>query len=599
MNDAATATIAVRYLDQAFGDWVADRLVADPESRDAARRLATAVSLALDLKHTCLDLEKYPALELPALDRLLDGLGAADVNALPETTCTTEPGPAPLVRSPDGRRLWLQKYAGFEQRLVTRVRALAATTVPLTNTVIEALDRLYPDRDSDQHAAVETALTRHMAVITGGPGTGKTWTVARLIALLLADAPVRRIGLAAPTGKAANRMMESLHKAVGADTALLEVLGDNRLPDKATTLHALLGIGRHSPQPRHDARQPLPLDVLIVDEASMVDLPMMTRVFEALPAGARLVLLGDRDQLASVEAGGVLAELCRSDSSMLYGDTPGPVAELKTNYRSTSAINALAVAVNAGKAPAKALFENDAVRRLLIAPGETDAWLDSASSHYEALTEAISGTVTAHDLVARLPAFQLLCALREGPYGVNGLNSQLEQRFGGRFERRHGRPWQLEQQAWYPGLPVMVTANDHERRLYNGDVGLVLPVREAPADPGTTGDGGWMIDPEHGELRACFPGQATRAIRFAQMPAFETAYALTVHKSQGSEYGHVVMVLPGDAERVADNPVLTRELLYTGITRAAERLDIHAGEGVLAAMVSRRTVRMSGLSRWQ
>lgn len=596
MNRPEATKATTRLLDQAFGDWVAGHLVEDPALRPVARRLATAASLALDLKHTCLDLDKVPALAQPALDRLLEGLGPDDVQSLPVTACDIRPGHAPLVRSEDGKRLWLHKYRWFETRLAARVRALADPVLAIPGSVSDALDRLYPDAESDQRSAVETALTRQLAVITGGPGTGKTWTVARLIALVLVGHPEHRIALAAPTGKAANRMMESLRKAVRDDTALLSVLDGLAMPGKATTLHALLGIGRHSPHPRHDAANPLPADVVIVDEASMVDLPMMTRLFEALPEAARLVLLGDRDQLASVEAGGVLAELCRPQAPLLYGDRPGPVAVLQTNYRSTSAINALASVVNQGGALSPDLLDNDTVRHRVTSPVEPAAWLTPATAHYESMAGGLLDGAPVTDLLKALPAFQLLCALRDGPFGVTGLNARLEHRFGTREAAQSGRPYRREGQAWYAGLPVMVTANDHERRLYNGDVGWVLPVREVDPDSANAGQSAWVVDTAAGELRACFPGGTPRAVRFAQMPAFETAYALTVHKSQGSEYDHVVLVLPDDAARAAENPVLTRELLYTGITRAAQRLDIHAGEGVLAAMVARRTVRMSGLA---
>ncbi|WP_191621324.1 exodeoxyribonuclease V subunit alpha [Marinihelvus fidelis] len=601
MSDRRDRHPSLRQLDISFADWVATRLVADPAGRATAGRLAAAASFALHLKHTCLDLDLYRELHEPTLDELLDGLGPESVCALPETACAVaahagsggDAGPAtPLVRSADGRRLWLQKYFRFEQGVCSRVRQLAQARLPAVEVVTAGLDE-------GQCTAVQTALTRRLAVITGGPGTGKTWTVARIITLLLEADPTLRIEMAAPTGKAANRMMESLRSVLEGGTARGSRPDVATLPGKAHTLHSLLGIYRHTPKPRFDTHNRLPLDVLVVDEASMVDLPMMARILAALPDHGRLVLLGDRDQLASVEAGGVLAELCRGGPDSVYGAEDAPVAVLSTNHRSIQAINDLAQVVNAGQAPGEALLDNGIVRHVVEnSPGAAPAWLEDATNHYQALVEKVA----AHDSVVELlkfhGRFQLLCALRAGPAGVAGINARLERRFGGRHEHATGQPSRRELQAWYPGIPVMVTANDHERKLYNGDIGLVLPVREITDDePGddSPGPAGWVIDTEHGELRACFPGDSPRAIRFAQMPAFETAYALTVHKSQGSEYDKVVLVLPDDANQMNDHPVLTRELLYTGITRAAKALDIHAGPGVIQAMTNRRTVRMSGL----
>lgn len=606
---------AIRHLDTAFAAWLADGFVEDQAGRRPARRLAAAVSLALHLKHTCLDLDCFAALGQPALDELLDGLGPAAVRALPAAACAVAGAAvgngasryaAPLVRSNDGRRLWLQKYYLFERRVAGRVRSLAAQAVGVSDAVADALDALYPAAapggagsgvaatDPDQRAAVRTALSRRLAVVTGGPGTGKTWTVARIIALLLAGEPTLRVELAAPTGKAANRMMESLHGALENDAVLAELLGETSLPPKARTLHSLLGIYRHSPKARFDAHRPLPLDVLIVDEASMVDLPMMARLLDALPDGGRLVLLGDRDQLASVEAGGVLAELCRSGADSVYGaggadagdggtgeNAVAPVATLRTNHRSIRAIHDLAMAVNAGELPDGRQLNNEVVRRVTTAPDAAEpGWLAEATHHFETLTDEIAANPHGAEqppagVLSRQSAFQLLCALRAGPAGVAGVNARMERRFGRRHEQATGQRAHREGQAWFPGLPVMITANDHDRKLYNGDVGLVLPV--------------------DGELRACFPGAATRAIRYAQMPPFETAYAMTVHKAQGSEYDTVLLVLPDDVEHAAQNPVITRELLYTAITRAANRLEIHCGEGVLEAAIARRTVRMSGL----
>jgi exodeoxyribonuclease V alpha subunit len=234
--------------------------------------------------------------------------------------------------------------------------------------------------------------------------------------------------------------------------------------------------------------------------------------------------------------------------------------------------------------------------------GDRPPWLAAALAHYRTLAEAIVDEADIARLLERLGDFQLLCALREGRAGVAGINRRLERSLGADYRRRTGRDPERAGRPWFPGLPVLVLRNDHERRLYNGDVGLVLPV--APV-----GDGGWRLAANHEHpddhqpagLRACFraatdtQGGAVKAISLAQMPPFESAFALTVHKSQGSEYRRVSFVLPDDPDYVRGNPVLTRELLYTGITRAKQTLDLWAGAGVPEAIARRRTVRMSGL----
>lgn len=620
MNDQVEGRSSrLRVLDRRFGRWVRESFTAGDRDGEAwpgrIERLAAAVSHALHLKHGCLDLERVGELEEPELERLLAGIAPADLAGLPDDhpAISLEPGAAPLVRSPNGQRLWLQKYALFERTVAQRAGMLAKLdATPVTEAQQEALERLYPRDDArfdGQRQATELALTRHLAVITGGPGTGKTWTVAGIIGLLRQADPSLRIALAAPTGKAANRVMESLRQAAG-NRQFADLPGGatdhGGLPDQARTLHALLEVAFHSVKPRRHRDHPLDCDVLIVDEASMVDLPMMARILDALPENGRLILLGDKDQLSSVEAGGVLADLCRQGSRSVYGAGTAPVAELTFNHRSTAAIQALAESVNDGAwAPPESVGE---VRIHRLGPGEhasgSPGWLAPALTHHRALAQAIEEASEAGDrpapLLGRLTDFQLLCALREGPAGVAGINGRLERVLGADYRRRTGRDPERADRAWFPGLPVMVLRNDHERRLYNGDVGLVLPVEEQD-------EGAWRLAPgAHGEperLRACFllTGQReenaqVKAISLAQMPPFESAFALTVHKSQGSEYRQVSFLLPDDLAVARDNPVLTRELLYTGITRAKQQLDLWAGDGVPEAMARRRTVRMSGLA---
>jgi exodeoxyribonuclease V alpha subunit len=598
----AAALAGLRTLDTGFARWVSDNFCpADSPQAGKVARLAAAVSYALHLKHSCLQLDRVAALQEPVLNALLHGISAADISRLVDHSAaiSLEAGHAPLLCSADGNTPWLHKYFLFEQAVAARIRAMAASDLaPLSPGLGAALDRLYPPAadgncDNGQRRACELALSRRLAVVTGGPGTGKTWTVARIIALLQLAQPGLQVELAAPTGKAAKRMMDSLQQAFGQDQRLAALAGDVQLPARASTLHSLLGIGRHSPKPRRNRHQPLALDVLIVDEASMVDLPMMARLLDALPPQARLVLLGDKDQLASVEAGGVLAELCYTGPGSLYQGMPAAVAMLEEYHRGDTVIKDFADQLNAGQAgDAIVLAAGTAAIRLSLAgpaaAAAPPAWLEQARQKLQALVAGMEDGQPVTELLALQPQFQLLCALREGPFGVNGINAQLERSFGQAWARHSGQSYLQGEQAWFAALPVMVLRNDHERRLYNGDAGLVLPVTERAGE--------WHIDLRHGQLMACFPADdGARAISFAQMPPFESCYALTVHKSQGSEYQQVMLVLPDDAEQVRNNPVITRELLYTAITRARERLEICCGEGVLETAASRQTVRMSGL----
>jgi exodeoxyribonuclease V alpha subunit len=579
-----------RELDEAYATWTSRNFYRDAneDSKKLVERLAIAVSYALHLKHTCLDLANYARLCDPVLDELLEGIDAETVRGLNINIAgrgDAGDNAAPLLCSADGQLLWLQKYHVFEQAVADKIAQMNIKsaedriTSELSTAQKEDLDHLYDAENKDQRNAVETTLFNRFSVITGGPGTGKTYTVARIITLMLrhgvGDRKNPRIALAAPTGKAANRMHQSLEDAFGTAEIQAMIAGFNR-PEKATTLHSLLGIYRNSPKARHDSGNPLPLDVLIVDEASMVALPMIYRILQALPESAHLILLGDKDQLSSVEAGSVLGELCDTDKPY--------VATIRRSYRyeNKPEIGALAEAINADP-PSLPDFETNkyVIRSELTRAANTWApqWLDGAVAQLQRLTSALENGMKAGDILKHQTDFQVLCALRKGPAGVLGINSMLESKLG----HKAG--------GWYSGRPVMVLANDHQRNLYNGDVGLVMPVRKVAEE--------WVIDKDEGLLRACFPvgAQEVKTISMAQMPAFETCYAMTVHKSQGSEYKKVLFVLPEDREEVERNPVITKELVYTGVTRASEEVEIWCGKGVLEAAVNKQTVRMSGLAK--
>ncbi len=520
-----------------------------------------------------------------------------------------EPVRAPLVL--DGHALYLDRVWRYQARLVNTVRARLER--PFRDDVDPALlraglerlfpaDRLPPGVDCDrQRLAALLAVRRGFTVITGGPGTGKTTTVVKVLALLVEQAHARdqrlRIALVAPTGKAAARMSEAIRKHKAPDRLAVADAVRDAIPDEASTIHRRLGFRWGSVRFAHDADHPLPVDVVVVDEASMVDLALMAKLLAAVPPHARLVLLGDEDQLASVEAGAVLGDLCRAGAGPMSTATGGRVAEVGDarppdqagthdaprmadaavrlthawRFGPDSGIRALAAAINAGDAAAalECFAAHDDLTRL-DPPAPHDQ--DGLARALRALTEVGYGAVAqAPDpeaALAALAAFRVLCAHRRGPRGVAALNGQIERWLAAAGHVHPAEPW-------YPGRPILITRNDAPLRLFNGDVGVV---RDTPAG-----------------RRAFFPadgGRALRAFNPARLPPHDTVFATTVHKSQGSEFDHVVVVLPD-----RPSPLLTRELLYTAVTRASARVTVLGSPDVLAAGVEAQVKRVSDLGR--
>lgn len=515
----------------------------------------------------------------------------------------------------DGERLYLRRYWRDETVVAASIRARAAGTRPVDMAKVHSwLDLLFfsqraSEQPNWQKLACAVALRGSVAIITGGPGTGKTYTVARLLALLFATAPDaarQRIALAAPTGKAAARLKQSIDKAL---SELAERVGEalplRQLTERmgaARTLHSLLGARPDTRSFAHHAGNPLDVDVLIVDEASMVHLEMMASLLDALPAGAMLVLLGDKDQLASVEAGAVLGDLChdaqRGGYSVETADyvrrasgeelpaeflgSAGPLAQqtvmLRHSRRFGGPIGQLALAVNAGDADgAEAVLRSgdnaEQVRRIEHAHQHhvVNLALEGYQPYLELLVDRPENSTHedwVRSVLGRFEAFRILCAVREGEWGVSGLNTAIEQRLEAAGLLRRGG-------EWYVGRPVMVTRNDYGTGVFNGDIGLTL---SDPARPGS--------------LRVYFmEGDAVRSVLATRLRNVETAFAMTVHKSQGSEFRHTVLVLPEDR-----HGILTRELVYTGITRASAEFTLVSPSGsVLAEAVARRTHRASGL----
>ena len=505
--------------------------------------------------------------------------------------------PTPIVLC--GDRLYLNRMWRNELT-VARFFNEANQVVDVDEALLaQTLDALFPASDEIdwQKVAAAVALTRRISVISGGPGTGKTTTVARLLAALIQTTrqPRCRIRLAAPTGKAAARLTESLGEAL----RRLPLTDEQKalLPTEASTLHRLLGAQPGSQRMRYHAGNPLHLDVLVVDEASMIDLPMMARLIDALPEHGRVIFLGDRDQLASVEAGAVLGDICawvnagytagRAAQLERLTGHPVPAGEsdvagalrdslclLQKSYRfgSHSGIGSLARAVNNGdrhgvRATLRQAFE-DIVLHPLSTTEEYEAMLEQSQAGYGRYLQLLRERAEPEALIAAFGEFQLLCALRDGPYGVSGVNEQLEQMLNRRRAMklpRHSR--------WYEGRPVMISRNDSALGLFNGDIGIAL---------------------ERGEgLRVWFPmpDGSIKSVQPSRLPEHDTAWAMTVHKSQGSEFDHAALILPAKIV-----PLVTRELVYTAITRAKQRLSIYADEQVLTQSIVARTERRSGLA---
>lgn len=536
---------------------------------------------------------------------ILGKLTLADYQAaLAVSPWLTQHSAAPLVLEQD--RLYLHRLYQAEQQVKQGIAQRINDVLPLPANIGAALEQLFeappaaattasaPDW---QKLACVMALQRRFAIITGGPGTGKTTTVLRLLALLQhAAAQPLSIRLAAPTGKAAVRLTESIRSALNKLPPALS----QHIPSEVTTLHRLLGALPNRRSFKHHAQAPLSLDVLVIDEASMVDLEMMAAVLQALPATAQLILLGDKDQLSSVEAGSVLGDLCRGAGSggyhsqtvaMLQPYSPMPLTPwaapegsllnqatvmLRHSHRfdAKSGIGQLAQAVNRGDTTAPQLFEqfNDIS---LLSSNSLAALRPLVVAGYRQYLQRVTQTqavaepdVWAKTILQAYSQFQLLCALRSGDWGVAGLNEKISH-------------WLAQENLiqashlWYSGRPVMLQRNNYSLGLMNGDIGICL------------------TEPQSGKLRVVFQlsDGSLKWVLPSRLSEVETAYAMTVHKSQGSEFAHTVLVLPPE-----QSPILTRELLYTAITRAKQQFSLLcANITVLQQAISARVSRSSGL----
>jgi exodeoxyribonuclease V alpha subunit len=598
---------AAGYLSE--GDVQLGRLCAREDGEDSralsALLFATA-SRFLSLGHSCLPLAVL-AEEQP---RAADGSVVGAFPPVSELKRAILFSPAVTVVGPedaggtlttpfvldDKDRLFIARYFDHERALAFGLTSfLSAPLEMVSGFDLEArLDHYFPregasGEENKQRSAAQLALRRPFCIITGGPGTGKTSTVVKILALLSEEArtagrPAPIVRLLAPTGKAAARVLEAVQSAVARLDLSPEVRKD--LVKSASTIHRALGVLFDNPTRfRKGPRERLRADVVIVDEASMVDLALMRHLVAALEEGARLILLGDRFQLASVEAGSVLFEL----SSALGGAEPvrseasgfpavtSCMVELDKSYRfsKNSGIDALSSAFREGDgAGALSVLRRNSADLAWIEPEpRVDGY--GPEPEYSAplrrlLTDSFSRAMS-HDepekVYVALGQFRVLCAHRRGAFGVERLNEAIE-----RWLRKAGKiPSSGE---FYRGRPVLITQNDYGVGLHNGDVGLC-----------------WRKS--DGKVHVIFPkeGGAFRSLSPAQLPAHETAFALTVHKSQGSEHEEVVLVLPE-----AGSQLLSRELIYTGITRAKKMMTLYASSMALTEAAERQVSRYTGLS---
>lgn len=568
---------------------------------------------AIEDSHTCLKLNpgflKEYASEKGLYKIFKKGF---DFNSI---TLSLDQFPAVLGISSDIRpmalekdNLYIQKYLFFEKSISQRLLELSKSpSRSITDTELRILDKLFPVSPISpnwQKLACLNALKKDLLVITGGPGTGKTRTIASIILLLSMSSAIKgsdlRIALSAPTGKAASRLTESIQvvfeaiipvlKKEKALAGIVEAIYEGLLAQRAITVHRLLGSGKRQGVFRYNSQNPLDFDVIIVDEVSMLDLPMMYHLIDALGEGSKLILVGDKDQLASVEAGNVLSDICKGTESFVYSkeffemaraigepinkvegdqkvsDLRDSIITLCHNFRfkEGSGIYELSDAVNNGD------FETafDLLKRPDLKGIEffdiKDIKLSSFIEYQmRVFVQAVKKEKEPSSALGLLEEFKILCAIKEGPFGNKNLNQFVSNRFFGKNLFEHGL---------HHGLPIIIRKNDYELGLFNGDIGITWKMEDGLKVAFLQKDGG---------LRFLAP---------SRLPRFEPAWAVTVHVSQGSEFKRVLFILPRE-----DSLIIGRELLYTAITRAREKITIIGAKEALRRAITQPTMRMSGL----
>ncbi|MEN6623277.1 MAG: exodeoxyribonuclease V subunit alpha [Smithella sp.] len=579
------------------------------DGKEESLLAAALLSRSLRDGHVCLDLktlagtivykseDEKEIIQCRQLDLWLNSLG--------KSPCVGRPGDFKPLILDEKNRLYLQRYWQYEKDVAGFILARASVNNEFNYDGLHVQEKLnkYFNKDENeniswQKVAAATALLKKFLIISGRPGTGKTTTVTKIMAFLLEMKESNmRIALAAPTGKAAARLQESVKKTkerLNCSDVLKEMI-----PETASTIHRLLGSISGSPFFRFNEKNKLPFDLIIVDEASMIDLPLMAKLMAAISDNASLILLGDHNQLASVDAGVVLGDICGNFKASIYwadfcesiktmtGESiiagnisPGVqdcILQLQQNYRfaEQSGIGVLSRAVEEGSV-------NEALNLLQSEKYPDISWtniedeknvrrlrtiiIDKYKDYLTAVNAGFTGDEKVFDLFDR---FRILCALRVGSWGTERINSYIEKILAdeGLINPRS---------AYYEGRPVMVVQNDYGLNLFNGDVGIILKDRD---------------DNNHQKVFFRDNKGSIRKILPVRLPQHETVWAMTVHKSQGSEFEEVMLIL-SDREI----PVITRELLYTGITRAVSRVNIQAGKEILNKAITRRVSRRSGLA---
>lgn len=552
-----------------------------PEAPESVLQLARRACEALEEGHVCVELSSQEMTTAQAASELVGAPGDYK----------------PLVL--DGALLYLARYWHYEASLAHNLKQRAGFRDDVDLSLLRRdLDGLFPHNSQGpdkQKSAAAAAVLRQLCVISGGPGTGKTSTVIRILAALQSQhGGSLRIGLAAPTGKAAARMQEAIRGAkqrLDWDKAVQDAI-----PENAVTLHRLLGVRPDSVYFRHHAAKLLPYDVLVVDEASMIDLALMAKLLDALPPACRLILLGDKDQLSSVEAGSVFGDICRggeySDAFLgllaQAGAPPGPSAQTgsASDFSPPSLADSLLLlhhshrfAAGGGIGELARMFNDgqaEAAFTLLSQEADDIVWRQGRFAMLKAdllrrMEQGYAGYFSAvrrGDALAALAAFngfRVLTAHREGECGAENLSRLLEERIKQRLNLHY-------RMVWYPGRAVMITRNDYGLRLFNGDIGIAL---EREGQPRV------YFEDADGRLRDLAPGR---------LPEHQPVYAMTVHKSQGSEFDEVLLLLPEQA-----SPVLNRPLVYTAVTRAKRRVELWGQPEILAHALAAMPLRASGL----